>query len=74
MLGRPLDHEDVELARALVAESDGIAESQDVARRYAIEAGEIARRLDDGVVARALRGLGMRLVDDLDRSMRALAS
>ena len=74
LLGRPLDHEDVELARALVAESDGIAESQDVARRYAIEAGEIARRLDDGVVARALRGLGMRLVDDLDRSMRALAS
>ncbi|HXZ83039.1 MAG TPA: polyprenyl synthetase family protein [Acidimicrobiales bacterium] len=74
LLGRPLDHEDVELARALVAESDGIVESQDVARRYAIEAGEIARHLDDGVVARSLRGLGMRLVDDLDDSMRALAS
>lgn len=74
LLGRPLGHEDVELARTLVAESDGISESQDVARRYAIEAGEIARRLDDGVVGRALRGLGLRLVDDLDRSMRALAS
>jgi heptaprenyl diphosphate synthase len=74
LLGRPLDHEDVELARALVAESDGIVGAQDVARRYAIEAGEIARRLEDSVVARALHGLGMRLVDDLDRSMRALAS
>ena len=74
LLGRPLGHEEVEFARALVAESDGIAESQDVARRYALEAGEIARGLGDGVVARSLRGLGLRLVDDLDRSMRALAS
>ena len=74
LLGRPLGHDDVELARALVAGSEGIAESQDVARRYALEAGEIAQRLSDGVVARSLRGLGMRLVDDLDRSMRALAS
>ncbi len=74
LLGRPLDHAEVEFARALVAESGGIAEAQEVARHYAAEAGKIARRLDDGIVARALRGLGMRLVDDLDRSMRELAS
>lgn len=74
ILGRPLGFEEVEIARELIASSSGIAAAAAVARRYAAEAAEAAASLGDGAVPRALAELGLGLLDDLERSTRALAS
>ena len=74
LLGRPLDEEAVALARGLVARSSGIAASAAVARRYAEEAVEATQALSSGPVPKALAELGLGLLDDLERSTRALAS
>jgi heptaprenyl diphosphate synthase len=74
VLGRPLGPEEVELARSLVARSTGIAASANIARRYAEQAVDAARGLGDGAVPKALAELGLGLLDDLERSTRALAS
>lgn len=74
LLGRPLIREEVEVAREIVAESAAISLAANTARRYAAEAAEAAGRLGDGLVARSLAGLGLALLDDLERSTRALAS
>ena len=74
VLGRPLDRDEVEVARGLVARSTGIAASAAVARRYAEEAVEAARGLGDGEVPTSLAELALGLLDDLEQSTRALAS
>ena len=74
LLGRPLGREEVEVARELVAASPGITASAHTARRYANEATDTALSLGDGIVPKALSELGMSLLDDLERSTRALAS
>ncbi|MCU1489787.1 MAG: Geranylgeranyl pyrophosphate synthase [Acidimicrobiaceae bacterium] len=74
VLGHPLSREEVELARELVARSNGIAAAANVARRHAEQASEAVGRLGDGLVARALGELGLGLLDDLERSRSALAS
>ena len=74
LLGRPLDADEVDVARTLVSESSGIAAAADAAGRYATKALEAAARLGDGEVSEALSRLGMSLLDDLERSTRALAS
>ncbi len=74
LLGQPLEPEAVEVARALVARSSGIAASAAVARRYAEEAVDATRALGEGPVPKALAELGLGLLDDLERSTRALAS
>ena len=74
VLGRPLEREEVEIARGLVARSSGIAASATIARRYAEEAVEAARGLGEGDVPNALVELGLGLLDDLEQSTRALAS
>jgi len=74
LLGRPLGRDEVDEARALVAQSNGIAAAGDAARGYAAAAVECARQLGDGPVPDALAQLSMSLVADLDRSAEALAS
>ena len=74
LLGGPLGREEVEIARELVAGSDGITFAADVARRYAALAAEAAASLGDGEVPQALSELGVSLLEDLERSTRALAS
>ncbi len=74
LLGHPLGFEELQIARELVAGSTGIAQAADVARRYAAEAAEAAMSLGGGPVPRALTELGLGLLDDLERSTRALAS
>jgi heptaprenyl diphosphate synthase len=74
ILGRPLGYEEVEVARKLVAGSTGIAAAAEVARQYAGEAAEVAAGLGEGAVPRSLAELGLGLLDDLERSTRALAS
>jgi heptaprenyl diphosphate synthase len=65
LLGRPLDLEERELARALVASSAGISAAIEVAERYAAEAAEAAVGLGDGEVATSFGRLSAYLVLDL---------
>ncbi|MCU1495656.1 MAG: putative polyprenyl diphosphate synthase, partial [Acidimicrobiaceae bacterium] len=74
LLGRPLSGEEVDEARALVAGSPGIAAAGHAARHYAAEAIEATRDLGDGPVPASLELLAMSLLEDLERSTRALAS
>ena len=74
LLGHALGREEVEVARALVASSTGIAQATDVARRYALEAVEATESLGGGILPRSLAALSMGLVDDLERCARPLAS
>jgi heptaprenyl diphosphate synthase len=74
LLGRPLTADEVTEARALVASSSGIAAAGVAARHYAAEAIDVARSLGEGPVPEALAQLGMGLLEDLERSTRALAS
>ncbi|HVC25738.1 MAG TPA: polyprenyl synthetase family protein [Acidimicrobiales bacterium] len=74
LLGRPLSANEVDEARALVARSPGIAAASHAARHYAVEAIDAARGLGDGPVPSALVQLGVNLLEDLERSTRALAS
>ena len=74
LLGRPLAHNEVEIARALVTECDAIPSARLVARRFAASATSAARGVSDPNLGGALSDLGARLVDDVERSMKALAS
>ncbi len=74
LLGRPLSEREVDTARALVASSPAIEDASVAARGYAAEAMEAARELGDGPVPASLVRLGANLLEDLERSTRALAS
>ncbi|MHB1851611.1 MAG: polyprenyl synthetase family protein [Acidimicrobiales bacterium] len=74
LLGHPLDPDEVSEARALVAGSPGIAAAALAARDYAADAIDAARSLGDGPVPAALVQLAASLLEDLERSTRALAS
>jgi len=74
LLGRPLGPDEVTEARTIVASSPGIADAAVVARDYAIDAIDAARSLGDGPVPSALVQLAASLLEDLERSTRALAS
>ncbi len=74
LLGHPLDPDEVTEARALVAGSPGIAAAALAARDYAADAIDAARSLGDGPVPAALVQLVASLLEDLERSTRALAS
>ncbi len=74
LLGRPLEREALEAARALVAASPGILAAADIAGRYAAEAVEAVSELGDGPVPLALARLALGLLGDLERSSEALAS
>ena len=72
LLGGPLDPDEVITARSLVASSPGIADAALVARNYTKQALEAAAKLGDNHVARALSRFVTGLLDDLERSTKAL--
>jgi heptaprenyl diphosphate synthase len=74
LLGRPLEEEEVTIARGLIASSPAIAASAKVAHHYAQEACAAIELLGEGVVPTALTDLAMSLFNDLERSTQALAS
>ncbi len=74
LLGRPLGPEEVEAAREIVASSGGVAAAARAARQYADEAARAVAALGEGLIPHALGELGLALLDDLERSTRALAS
>jgi heptaprenyl diphosphate synthase len=74
LLGRPLERDEVDRARTLVASSPGVLAAGRAARDYADEAIDAAQSLGDGPVPAALVQLGASLLEDLERSTRALAS
>lgn len=74
LLGGPLAPDEVELARSLVAECDAITSARLVARQFAARATNAARLIGDSTLGIALSELSTRLVDDVDCSMKALAS
>jgi heptaprenyl diphosphate synthase len=65
LLGQPLGQPERDKARAIVADSPGIAGTVDVARRYAAEASEAAGGVRSSEVTAGLRRLASSLVDDL---------
>jgi heptaprenyl diphosphate synthase len=65
LLGRPLEEAEREQARVLVACSDGIPASALLAREYAHQASEAARRLDGGPISDRLARLAREVADDL---------
>ncbi len=73
VLGKPLGPAAVAVARRLVTDCDAIRSSQAMARAYAEKAANATQRISDPELAGALAVLGSRLVDDIDRSKRALA-
>ncbi|HLI15193.1 MAG TPA: polyprenyl synthetase family protein [Acidimicrobiales bacterium] len=74
LLGTPLSADELGTARALVAASVGISAAAAVARRYADEACDAIRLLGSGPVPEGLEQLTLGLLEDLERSTRALAS
>ena len=74
LLGGPLNGKQVEIARELVAGSSGIAVAAEHARRYADLACTAAAGLGEGVLPKALAQLALGLLEELERSAKALAS
>lgn len=74
LLGKPLDHEAVALARHLVSQSSGIEDSYYAAQRYANDAVEATTHLGSGPIPGALATLALNLLEDLEASFEALAS
>ncbi len=68
LLGKPLDEDDRERARALVASSSGIVSSALVARTYADRAAEAASRLDGDAISARLARLANDVADDLTQA------
>jgi heptaprenyl diphosphate synthase len=68
MLGQPLDQEERDRARAIVASSEGIATSVAVARRYAEDAAEAAAKCPSAQLADGFATLAHSLVDGLPAS------
>jgi heptaprenyl diphosphate synthase len=66
LLGAPLAPHEVDSARELVTRSNGIAESVEVARRYASEATAAAELLGDGLIPKSLAALSMTVLEDLE--------
>ncbi len=65
LLGGPIDGADLDRARKLVRESDGVAQSIEVARSYVEEAVGALAPFGDTPTATALRGAAAHLVADL---------
>lgn len=65
MLGQPLDQEERDRARAIVAASGAIAASVEVARQYAVEAAAVATTCPSADLAGGFGRLAHSLVDDL---------
>ncbi len=65
LLGRRLDTAGRDRAREIVAASSGIAEAEEVAQRYAVEAAEMAGSLGPGEIPEALARLGSALIEAL---------
>ncbi|HLI43828.1 MAG TPA: polyprenyl synthetase family protein [Acidimicrobiales bacterium] len=68
LLGRPLDDDEREVARALVASSEGIPAAAVVARQYADAAIEAAHRLDNGAISERLARLAEDVAIDLGQA------
>jgi heptaprenyl diphosphate synthase len=65
LLGGPIDGDDLDRARKLVRESDGVAQAVDVARTYVAEAVATLTPFGERPSAVALRGAAEHLVADL---------
>jgi heptaprenyl diphosphate synthase len=65
LLGGPIDSEDLERARKLVRESDGVAQSIEVARGYVDQAVAALAPFGDRPAITALRGAATHLLADL---------
>jgi heptaprenyl diphosphate synthase len=68
LLGTPLTPPQVERARDLVRESNGIAAATEVAQRFAVEAAAASELLGDGLIPKSLAALSMSVLEDLDRA------
>jgi heptaprenyl diphosphate synthase len=65
LLGRRLQHEEVERARLLVRSNGAVTSACGLARDYAVEASEALKPLGEGPVVSALAAVGHHLVDNL---------
>jgi heptaprenyl diphosphate synthase len=65
LLGRPLDDTDRERARALVASTDGVARTLEIAQTHVERAAEVLEEVPEGDLRRGLASLTSSLLDEL---------